>query len=1165
MDRNRLCELLKGLEAEVDLDLFSHATSNDSAILIAKQNIERNPAYNSAAARFLLDKIYREAVHPDHGLFQVDQERLLKRFRSHIVGGVKHGRFAPQMLAYDVELLTEAIDMERDLKFRYLGLQTLYDRYLKQKQGRRLETPQMFWMRVAMGLALNEGEARNERAIEFYGLLSRFEVISSTPTLFNSGTTHPQLSSCYLSTVEDSLEGIFKSYADNAQLSKWAGGLGIDVTPIRAIGSHIDGTGGESQGVIPFLKIYNDLLLSVDQCFDPKTQIYTNKGIKTLDIIDTSDLVLGVSGTYRSVSSVYQYKKETEMFALDVKHSVSPIIVTAGHPIYAIKNSPKNKSIKEVLKAIKKQRIEIDWVDVGHLKVGDFVAQSIPQEIVVVEDFGQDDARFYGILLGDGCLSKKKLEYSISGHIKKKKKHLDFVRTYLERKKIPYHETIRASCLNIKWAFSRGVVKNPKTGRVITRQEASLPFTREDLYDATDSKFIAPRFSHLPLDQTLCLIQGLIETDGNISRGTEITFCNTSASLIEGLRYQLLRLGIPSAGKFRQRSTPHILTRSDGSTSFIDNTSLSCELRIPAVRELARKVGCKSLTKYNWFKYGNQIFSRIRKITPHKKIPILFDLKVEGDESYTTTSCLVHNGGKRRGAGALYIEPWHLDVEDFIDLKKPTGDERRRAHDTHTALWIPDLFMERVEKGEQWTLFSPSDVPDLHDLHGKEFAAKYEQYEQKAKDGKIPNHRVIEAQKLWRKALGALYSFGGPWVTFKDESNRRSPQDHVGVVHSSNLCTEILLNTDKNSVSVCNLSSINLKEHLLQEGGRLRLPKDIQLLSNAAWVDKVDWQKIAESVKIAIRMLDNVIDLNYYPIPEAKNSNLQHRPVGLGQMGFLDLLYHCDLSYESPEAAQLADFTTEVISHAAIEASADLAEERGAYRTFKGSKWSRGLLPIDTVEKASNKSRLDWNEIREKIRKNGMRNSNCMAIAPTATIANIVGCSPSIEPLYKNLFVKTNLSGDFVVVNEYLFKDLSDRGLWSDDLLEQLKYHDGELGDITEIPADLKQKYKTAFEIDPSHLIQCASRRQKWIDMGQSLNLYVKEADGKKISDMYFLAWRLGLKTTYYLRTLGATSAEKSSVDINKFGIQPRWMKSKSASSDIKACNLEDGECESCQ
>ena len=714
-----------------------------SAILSARALVEKDPAYSQVTARLLLHTIRKEVLGED-----VSQEEMLTAYASYfprfIKRGVEGGLLNSELSRYDLPRLAAALDATRDLQFDYLGLQTLYDRYFLHLRGQRIELPQVFFMRVAMGLALNEID-REARAIEFYQILSSFDFMSSTPTLFNAGTLHSQLSSCYLSTVQDDLDSIYEAIKENALLAKYAGGLGNDWTPVRALRSHIKGTNGESQGVVPFLKVVNDTAVAVNQ------------------------------------------------------------------------------------------------------------------------------------------------------------------------------------------------------------------------------------------------------------------------------------------------------------------------------------------------------------------------------------------GGKRKGAVCCYLETWHLDIEEFLELRKNTGDERRRTHDMNTANWIPDLFMKRVIEGGDWTLFSPSDCPDLHDKVGEAFEHAYLGYEEKTARGELTLFKKMPAINLWRKMLSMLFETGHPWITFKDPCNIRSPQQHVGVVHSSNLCTEITLNTNDAEIAVCNLGSVNLLAHLKQA---------------ADGTHTLDHDKLKRTITIAMRMLDNVIDINYYAVDKARNSNVRHRPVGLGIMGFQDCLHVMRVPYASQAAVEFSDQSMEAVCYYAYGASSDLAAERGRYASFDGSLWSRGILPKDSIAllrehrggyvEVDESSTLDWDMLRERIKQHGMRNSNCIAIAPTATISNIIGVSACIEPTYQNLYVKSNLSGEFTVVNEHLVRDLKKLGLWDEVMVADLKYFDGSLSRIDRVPADLRALYATAFEVEPAWLVECASRRQKWIDQAQSLNIYMAGASGKKLDDTYKLAWLRGLKTTYYLRTLGATSAEKS-------------------------------------
>lgn len=761
--------------SETVKNLFDGVPEEDVAkalVMTARSLVERDPNYSFASARLQLDILRREAlsalgitVEATHKEMKELYPKALKAF---IEKGVEVERIDPRLKEYDFEKLGKAIKTDRDLKFTYLSMQTLYDRYFIHENEVRIELPQVFFMRVAMGLALNEPN-REDSAIKFYNELSEFNYMSSTPTLFNAGTTRPQLSSCFLTTISDDLSDIYQQIHNNAMLSKFAGGIGNDWTAVRGMNAYIKGTNGRSQGVIPFLKVANDTAVAVNQ------------------------------------------------------------------------------------------------------------------------------------------------------------------------------------------------------------------------------------------------------------------------------------------------------------------------------------------------------------------------------------------GGKRKGAVCAYLETWHVDIEEFLDLRKNSGDDRRRTHDMNTANWVPDLFMKRVVEDASWTLFTPDEAIELHDLYGDDFETKYVEYEEKAARGEMQS-KTIRAKSLWRKMLGMLFETGHPWITFKDVCNLRSPQQHCGVVHSSNLCTEITLNTSADEIAVCNLGSINLPAHI----------KDGQL----------DLKKLKKTVKTAVHMLDNVLDINFYTVPEARKSNLRHRPIGLGLMGFQDALYQQNIAYDSPEAIEFADRSMEAISYYAIEASCDLAKERGAYETYEGSLWSKGILPIDSIALLAHtrgkyldqdtSQTMDWNKLRNKVRTAGMRNSNVMAIAPTATIANICGVSQSIEPTYQNLYVKSNMSGEFTVINPYLVEDLKALEIWDEVMVSDLKYFNGSVAKIDRIPQALKHKYATAFEIDASCLIYAGSRRQKWIDQAQSLNLYVAEASGKVLDHLYKLAWKVGLKTTYYLRSLGATSTEKSTIsrsELNAVGNDE----------GPKVCSILDPDCEACQ
>ena len=1169
-------ETLRNLYDGVPIDEVHKAS-----ILAARTLIEKDPDYTYATARLLLHTIAREVLGREVAPSEMAQS-YVDYFPGFIKKGVDHQLLDERLLQFDLPRLASALKAERDLQFDYLGLQTLYDRYFMHVRKSRIELPQAFFMRVAMGLSLNEID-REARAIEFYEVLSSFDFMSSTPTLFNSGTLRSQLSSCYLTTVPDELDGIYESIKENALLSKFAGGLGNDWTRVRALGSHIKGTNGESQGVVPFLKVVNDTAVAVNQCFAPDTGVYTPQGLRPIRDIRPGDLVLGHSGQYRTVTERMVYNQHEAMLALDIKHSIEPLEVTDAHPFWAIRGVPMGQANARTEAWLEKGKVAPQWVESGQLLPGDYIGFAIPTEIVPVAGLTEDDAHLYGILLGDGHLSKDGMQWGVSGN-PQSDTHLAFVRSYLQTRGIHSWETSRGTTyVQIHWAAGRGALRDGTTGRITSAGAPTLPLSYDDLYDDAHQKRIAPRLSHLPQSQTLALLQGLLETDGCVSRGKELTFTSSSEALAHGVRYQMLRLGVPVAGQKRTRQHQHTGQRSDGSVVAFNHTGTSIDLRIPAIAALADRLGCQAVSKRNWLVRDGVVFSRIRAVRPMTPKPLVVDLKVDVDESYQTVAGLAHNGGKRKGAVCTYLETWHLDIEEFLELRKNTGDDRRRTHDMNTANWIPDLFMRRVLEKGHWTLFSPSDVPDLHDLFGSAFEAAYVAYEAKVARGEITHTRTVQATDLWRKMLTMLFETGHPWVTFKDACNVRSPQQHAGVVHSSNLCTEITLNTSDTETAVCNLGSINLPRHLT---------------TGADGQPTLDLVKLRKTITTAMRMLDNVIDINYYAVKKARDANLRHRPVGLGLMGFQDALYELRIPYASPEAVEFADRSMEAICYHAYWASTELAAERGRYSSYPGSLWSQGVLPLDTLDmlaqargghvEVDRSSTLDWDALRQKIARDGMRNSNCVAIAPTATISNIVGVDASIEPCFGNLSVKSNLSGEFTVINQRLVRDLKRLGLWDDVMVMDLKHFKGSLHPIDRVPPDIKALYSTAFEVAPQWLVEAASRRQKWIDQAQSLNIYMAGASGKKLDDTYKLAWLRGLKTTYYLRTQSATHVEMSTVHTRQLNAvssggnagtsparAPESATEKAAmdapasaalpATDIQFCAIDDPTCEACQ
>ncbi len=1065
-----------------------------NAMVLSAQRLisEDTPNYTFPAARLMLMNIYQEVGATSDNYLHL---------RDVLVRANDNERIDPELLTFDLDVLNSAIDKERDKSFELLGLITMYDRYLlrtKAKQGDKgdiIELPQHFLMRVAMGLCLNYPAAqRTEKAIEFYNQYSKLEFLSSTPTLFNSGTPFSQMSSCYGNTVEDDLVnkgGIFDKITECARLSKFAGGIGTDWHKVRAADSPIHSTNGLSSGIVPFLKVFNDTSVAVNQCFSPETLVYTDKGIKPIaDIKPRSDLVLTERGVYREVLEKLDYDQTDEMVAITLKHSLEPVRVTTQHPFQAIQGVPKEQSISRTMKWLQKGSVESKWVDAGKLKDGDYVALTIPQEVVASPSFDEDAARMYGIMLGDGHFSKRNGKITEGGvsFNRDSDAHREFVCKYLERLGVHYWvvEQPNTKLVQVRWTYSgeSHVDRCSNTGRILSKESKScLPFGYDDLYSESKTKRIHPCFMHLPLSQAKQLVRGLIETDGCISRGKEITFHNTSQELIEGLRYQMLRCKVPTAGNIRNRVYKHQIVRENGVIDEVNSRGICYDLRIPAVDWLAGFFHIPSVSKFNWLEFGGCVYTRVKSVERLDEVdasPVVYDLRVENIHSYTTTNGLVHNGGKRKGAFSAYIEPHHADAPDFMTLKRNAGDERRRTHDIFPAWWLNDLLFERYEQDGMWSYFDPKEVPELHELHGEAFKKAYEEAEAKGLARK-----QVKARELMREMVLSLMDTGAPWFTFKDEHNRRNPQQHIGVIHNTNLCTEISLNNTADETFVCNLGSINLSKFVVN--------------------GKIDMTKLANAVRTGIEMLDNVIDLNYYPSEESRRSNMRHRPIGLGVMGYAEALNMCGIDYESQEHLEWAHAVFECISFNAILMSCELAQKYGAYESFSGSLWSKGILAPHTAKDSAKAlverqiSEEDWTWLSELVMKHGLRNCNLLAIAPTATIANIAGTTPCTELPIMPTYLKANLSGTFKFVDPSMRHNPS-----------MCKY---------------------AYDIDQEWAIKSAAVRQIFVDQAQSLNLFRrKELKGRDVLEWYILAWKLGLKSTYYLKN------QKRNADAKKAG-----------------------------
>jgi ribonucleoside-diphosphate reductase alpha chain len=1071
------------------------------AVRTAAELIAEEPEYSRLAARLLARTIAAETA--AHGITAFSDGIALGH-REGLIGDTTADFVAANAAALDAAVDTANAE-GADRRFEYFGLRTVYDRYLLRHPAHRtvVETPQHFLLRVACGLSRTADEA-----IAFYRLMSSLAYLPSSPTLFNSGTRHTQMSSCYLlDSPQDNLESIYDMYGRIARLSKFAGGIGVAWTRVRSRGALIRGTNGHSNGIVPWLNTLDASVQAVNQCFAPETPVYTADGTKAIGDVQIGDLVLGISGTYRTVTGKFAYLQRDPMVSVSIKHQIEPLHVTAGHPFYAIRGVPMEQSGARTMRQLAKGKVRAAWVDAGQLQKGDYVGQVIPTETVPVDGLTDDDARLYGILLGDGHLASDGDEWGVSGN-PDTDTHLPFVRDYLTDRGIHYWESGSGTAYTqIRWATGHGVRRDTVTGRILGAGPATLPFTRDDLYDADRRKRIARRFAHLPRAQTLALLQGLLETDGCVSRGSEISFTTTSPALADGLRYQLLRLGVPSAGQYRERPTGHEGKRADGTRIAFGTVTRAWDVRVPAVPEIAALVGCAPLTKHNWLLWQGCVFSRIRDVRATPAAPLVVDLKVEGDESYMTSSALVHNGGKRKGAACVYLEPWHPDVLEFLELRDNTGEEARRTHNLNLANWIPDLFMRRVEEDGVWSLFDPNELPELPDLWGPAFDAVYEQAE---RDGRYV--RQLPARELYARMMRTLAQTGNGWMTFKDAANRTCNQaaEPGNVVHLSNLCTEILEVTSDGETAVCNLGSVQLGAHV-GDGG-------------------LDWDKLRATVRTAVTFLDRVIDINYYPTGQAAASNPRWRPVGLGVMGLQDVFFRLGLPFDSAEAREISTRIAEEIYLTALETSCDLAAASGPHPAFAETHAARGRLQPDLWDGVTPTQTARWTALRTRVPAHGLRNSLLVAVAPTATIASIAGAYECIEPQVSNLFKRETLSGEFLQINTYLVRELKARGLWTAEIRDRIKRAEGSVQDITELPDDIRALYRTAWELPQRALIDLAAARSPYIDQSQSLNLFMADPTIGKLSSMYRYAWSTGLKTTYYLRSRPATRIQQATV-----------------------------------
>ena len=1015
--------------------------------------------------------------------------------------------YISEQLVYLADTYSDHIDAyikhERDYSFDYFGLKTLEKSYLLRDANMKvIERPQHMWMRVALGI----WGSNLERAFKTYDLLSMKFMTHATPTLFNAGTPRPQLSSCYLLAMsDDSIAGIYKTLADCAAISKYAGGIGLHLHNIRARGSLIRGTNGTSNGLIPMLRVFNNTARYVDQCFTPDTLVYTQAGPKTIDTVGITDRILTSTGLYEAVKNPIRHAYSGKMLKIQIKNSVYPVQVTGEHQVLALKGQAKGLNFDVIRNRLEKGYAVSEFTDAQDLSLGDFLVFPIPTYTADIRNITLADCRFYGILLGDGYIS-----YNLAGvclNTTTKMATADFVYTYLENRGIRFnvYTDTNSKALKISWQNS----------------QPGFKFTRSQLYDHSTQKCIDTPFLHLPIAKILQILKGLIETDGCI--GTrEISIELSSYPLTDGIRYMLLRLGALCSGYERNRVGNMSTTRD------ICTRLSTVALRIPRIASILEMFpDAPEGQFFTYLSHGGNLYSRIESITDTTYDGTLHDFEIEGPHDYVVAHMgIVHNGGGRRnGSFAMYLEPWHADVEDFLRMKLNSGSEDERARDLFYALWIPDLFMQRVEADGQWSLFCPDEAPGLADVYGEAFKTLYESYEAKGLARKS-----MSARKLWFQVLETQMETGTPYLLYKDAANEKSNQKNLGTIKSSNLCTEIIEYSAPDETAVCNLASLALPA-FIKDG-------------------KFNFGVLADTVRTTVRNLNRVIDINFYPTPETKRSNMRHRPIGIGVQGLADLFAELGLAWESEEAQSMNQLIFEHMYFAAADESAEIAKEEGAYSTFAGSPISQGILQPD-MWGVTPMSSLDWDGLRCKV-KAGVRNSLLLAPMPTASTSQILGYNECFEPFTSNLYTRRTLAGEFIVVNKHLMKELMGLGLWNDDMKQKIVILNGSVQAIEEIPEAVRLKYKTSWELPQKLLIDMAAARGAFLCQSQSLNLFVAEPTNSKLTSMHFYAWKKGLKTgCYYLRT-------KAPVVAQKFTVDPRLLAAVQGSTTIQGDNPAD-------
>jgi ribonucleoside-diphosphate reductase alpha subunit len=1017
-----------------------------------------------------------------------------------------HGKSSPLVsdLLYEVvqkykDEWDNILDYQCDYLIDYFGFKTLERAYLMQINKVTVERPQHMWLRVSIGI---HGD-NLEQIRKTYEYMSQKYFTHATPTLFNAGTPHPQLSSCFLLAMEkDSIEGIYNTLKDCALISKWAGGIGLHIHNIRASGSHIRGTNGSSNGIVPMLKVFNNTAKYVDQCLDPDTIVYTKRGPIKIKNIVIGDKVVADDGNYYPIGKVLDNEYLGDLYTLDVKHTLYPLKLTDMHPLWTIKNDKcYQRNFDDVINQLDRNLLVPQFIEVKNISKNDFIGFPIPKYEKDIPQYTEDDCRFYGILLGDGNISISKNIAYVALNKETKQDTIEFVENYLQ--KINAHITY--------------TYQNDKYVRLTWSRNNMFKFTYEMLYDNNKEKFVMPSMLHLSKPKILQIIKGILETDGKV-KDYQIVLELTSNNIVESVRYMLLRLGILCSGTMRDRRNENYITKYN---CFIQNKKISYILIVPKkpiICDLFKHKNISPSESFTFFEYEDYLFSIVDGNTFVKDYSgRVIDIEVDNDDhhNFLTHNGLVKNGGgKRNGSFAIYLEPWHADIELFLQMRKNHGDEELKARDLFYALWVPDLFMERMKTDGKWTLMCPDECPGLADVYGDDFANLYMKYEA---DGK--GKKTVKARDLWFQILDAQMETGTPYLLYKDACNKKSNQKNVGTIKSSNLCTEILEYSDENETAVCNLASIGLPTFV----DRTTTPPTF------------NYEKLHEISQIVTYNLNRIIDVNYYPTPKTERSNKRHRPIGIGVQGLADVFMMMNLPFSSDEAKMMNKMIFETIYHGALTESCNIAKIEGKYETFDGSPASHGELQFDlwNVEPCTN--RYDWTNLKNEIKEHGLRNSLLLAPMPTASTSQILGFNECIEPITSNIYSRRTIAGEFILANKYLMNDLIALDLWNEKIKNNIIANHGSIQHLEMIPQEIKEKYKTVWEIPMRNLIDMAADRGAYICQSQSLNLWLEDPNYSNLTSMHFYSWSKGLKTgIYYLRRRGRHQAQQFTIEPEK-------------------------------